>query len=131
MTEESKRIEYWNFLTSEKNQPRPKGLTVHRLAVIKPLLIAQPDLWSRVIELHGASTLKAAEFYQSSDASAIRSRAEFWDAVRNFILRADRNKSAQDESAKRHRIENVNRNNRRKRQPEESRPQRQKAKHLN
>ena len=65
MTEESKRIEYWNFLTSEKNQPRPKGLTIHRLAVIKPLLIAQHDLWSQVIERHGAGTLTAAEFYQS------------------------------------------------------------------
>ncbi len=130
MTAESKRIEYWNFLTSEKNQPRPKGLTVHRLAVIKPLLIAQPDLWSRVIELHGAGTLTAAEFYQSGEASAVRSRADFWDAVRDFILREDRNRIAQDEPPKRHRLETGNRNNRNK-QPERKRHQRQKARHLN
>jgi hypothetical protein len=123
MTEESKRIEYWNFLISEKNQPRPKGLTVHRLAVIKPLLIAQLDLWSRVIELYGAEALTAAEFYQSGKVSAARSRADFWDAVRGFILREDRNRIAQDESPKRHRRETDNRNNLKK-QPEKKRPQR-------
>ena len=130
MTEESKRIEYWNFLTSEKNQPRPKGLTVHRLAVVKPLLIAQPDLWSRVIELHGAEAITAAEFYQSGEASAIRSRAEFWDAVRVFILREDRNRIAQDEPPKRRGLETDNRNNGMRR-PQKKRPQRQKARHLN
>jgi hypothetical protein len=130
MTEKSKRIEYWNFLTSEKNQPRPKGLTVHRLAAIKPLLIAQPDLWSRVIELHGAEALTAAEFYHSGEVSAVRSRSDFWDAVRGFILREDRNRIAQDASPKRRRLETDNRNNRNK-QPEKKRPQRQKARHLN
>ncbi len=130
MTEESKRIEYWNFLTAEKNQPRPKGLTVHRLAVIKPLLIAQPDLWSQVIERHGAAALTAAEFYQSGELSAVRSRADFWEAVRGFILREDRNRIAQDESPKRRRLETDNRNNRNK-QPEKKRRQRQKARHLN
>lgn len=103
MTEESKRIEYWNFLTAEKNQPRPKGLTVHRLAVIKPLLIAQPDLWSQVIERHGAAALTAAEFYQSGELSAVRSRANFWDAVRGFILREDRNRTRRDEPSKHYR----------------------------
>lgn len=130
MTEESKRIEYWNFLTSEKNQPRPKGLTVHRLAVIKPLLIAQPDLWSQVIELQGAGTLTAAEFYQSGDLSAIRSRADFWDAVRVFILQEDRNRSSQNESLKSHRQKTLNRNNRKKR-PENKRHQRPGTRHSN
>jgi len=130
MTEESKRIEYWNFLTSEKNQPRPKGLTVHRLAAIKPLLIAQPDLWSRVIELHGAAALTAAEFYQSGEVSAVRSRADFWDAVRDFILREDRNRIRRNEPSKSQRLKTDNRNNRNK-QPEKKRPQRQKARHLN
>ena len=127
MTEESKRIEYWNYLTGEKNQPRPKGLTVHRLAVIKPLLIAQSDLWSRVIEQHGTAALRAAEFYQSGEASAVRSRTDFWDAVRDFILREGRNRIAQDEPAARHRQKTDNRNNRKK-QPEKKIPQRQKAK---
>ena len=130
MTETSKRIEYWNFLTGEKNQPRPKGLTVHRLAAIKPLLIAQSNLWNQVIELHGAGALTAAEFYQSGEVSAVRSRADFWDAVRSFILREDRNRIAQDESPKRHRQKTDNRNNGKK-QPEKNRPQRQKARHLN
>ena len=130
MTEESKRIEYWNFLTSEKNQPRPRGLTVHRLAVIKPLLIAQPDLWSRVIELHGAEVLTATEFYQSGEASAVRSRADFWNAVRSFILREDRNRIALDKLPKRHRLEIADRNSGKK-QPEKKRPKRQKARQLN
>jgi hypothetical protein len=130
MTEESKRIEYWNFLTSEKNQPRPKGLTVHRLAVIKPLLIAQHDLWSRVIEGHGAVALTAAEFYRSGDLSAVRLRIEFWDAVRGFILREDRNRTSQNEPPKFHRQETLNRNNHKK-QPEKKRYQRQKARHTN
>lgn len=114
MTEKSKRIEYWNFLTSEKNQPRPKGLTVHRLAVIKPLLIAQTDLWSQVIERHGAAALTAAEFYQSGEVSAVRSRADFWDAVRGFILREDGNRMRRDEPARQHRTETDNRNNRKR-----------------
>jgi hypothetical protein len=129
MTEESKRIEYWNFLTGEKNQLRPKGLTVHRLAVIKPLLIAQPDLWSRVIELHGAGAITATEFYQSGEVSATRSRADFWDVVRGFILREDRNRIAQDKLPKQSRKGTDNRNNRNK-QLEKKRPQRQKARHL-
>ena len=130
MTEESKRIEYWNFLTTEKNQPRPKGLTVHRLAVIKPLLIAQPDLWSQVIELQGAGTRTAAEFYQSGDLSAIRSRTDFWDAVRGFISREDKNRSSRNESPKFHWHEAINKNNRKK-QPEKKRQRRPIARHSN
>jgi hypothetical protein len=114
MTEESKRIEYWNFLTTEKNQPRPKGLTVHRLAVIKPLLISQDDLWSQVIERHGAAALTAAEFYQSDNLSAVRSRTDFWDAVRVFILREDRNRIAQDKPLKRYPLETDTGDNRQK-----------------
>jgi hypothetical protein len=128
MPEESKRIEYWNFLTSEKNQARPKGLTIHRLAVIKPLLIARDDLWIQVIERHGAAALTAAEFYQSGNLSAVGSRTDFWDAVRGFILRQDR--SSQNESPKRHRLETDNRDNRQK-QPVKKRYQRQKARHSN
>jgi hypothetical protein len=123
MTEESKRIEYWNFLTGEKNQSRPKGVTAHRLAVIKPLLIAQPDLWSRVIELPGAGTRTAVEFYYSGDQSAVRSRIDFWDAVRVFILREDRNRTARNESPKRHQMKTDNRN-KHKKQPEKKRHQR-------
>lgn len=130
MTEESKRIEYWNFLTGEKNQPRPKGLTVHRLAVIKPFFIAQADLWDRVIELHGAGASTAAEFYQTGDESAVRSRAEFWDAVRNFTLREDRSRIRLDQPPKQQQMETNNRDNGKK-QPEKKRPQRQKARHLN
>ncbi len=130
MIEESKRIEYWSFLTTEKNQPRPKGLTVHRLAVIKTLLISRDDLWSQVIEGHGAATLRAAEFYQSGDLSAVRSRTDFWDAVRRFILREGRNRICQDESPKSDRQETLNRNNRKK-QPENKRQRHPRTRHSN
>ena len=82
MINESKRIEFWNFLIAEKNQARPKGITIQRLAVIKPALIGSDELWIKVIEQHGASDRNSAEFYQSNEPAAILSRTAFWDAVR-------------------------------------------------
>jgi hypothetical protein len=131
MTEESKRIEYWNFLTTEKNQPRPKGLTVHRLAVIKPLLISQDDLWSQVIEGHGARALTAAEFCQSGDLSSVLSRTDFWDAVRGFILREDRNRNSQNESPKFQQQKTLNRNNYKKQLENKRQRRRPGARHSN
>lgn len=93
MIEESKRLEYWNFLISEKNQPRPKGITIHRLAVIKAALLRHADLWNRVIEGYAAASLPAAEFYESGDSYAVRSRADFWEAVRSTIVRDENRKS--------------------------------------
>jgi hypothetical protein len=82
---ESKRIEFWNFLTAEKNQARPKGITSQRLAVIKPALISSDELWMTVIEQHGAGDRPAAEFYQSNAPAANHSRTAFWNGVRSLI----------------------------------------------
>ncbi len=88
MIKESKKNEFWNFLTTEKNQPRPKGITIQRLAVIKPIAI-KSDLWLDVIERHGATERNAQEFYQSTEAASIDSRTNFWDAVRGIILQGE------------------------------------------
>lgn len=85
MTEESKRIEYWNYLTGEKQQPRPKGITAQRLAVIKPQILKSNELWFDVIERYGAASKSAAEFYQSTAAGVADSRSIFWAAVRRVI----------------------------------------------
>jgi hypothetical protein len=94
MIAENKRIEFWNFLTSEKNQPRPKGITVQRLAVIKPALLGFDELWSTVIGQHGADDRTAAEFYGSKEGKSVQSRADFWTIVGSFI-RQSGNKSNQ------------------------------------
>ncbi len=99
MIEESKRIEYWNYLTLEKNQPRPRGITVQRLAVVKSELLKRVDLWNRVIENYGALSIPAADFYESGDASALRSRADFWEAVRGIIVREESRRSNRTEPA--------------------------------
>lgn len=88
MIKESKKNEFWNFLTTEKNQPRPKGITIQRLAVIKPIAI-ESDLWFDVIERHGAADRTAQEFYQSAEAASSDSRTAFWEAVRGIILQAE------------------------------------------
>lgn len=97
MIEDRKKIEFWNFLTTEKNQARPKGITMQRLAVIKPIAI-ESDLWMEVIEQYGASERSAQEFYQSQEAAALQSRANFWEAVRNIILQGENERSAADRS---------------------------------
>jgi len=88
MIEESKKIEFWNFLTTEKNQARPKGITIQRLAVVKPLAI-ESDMWLDVIERHGAEERTAQEFYQSAEEASTLSRADFWKAVREIISQGE------------------------------------------
>lgn len=88
MIEDSKKNEFWNFLTTEKNQSRPKGITIQRLAVIKPIAI-ESDLWLDVIERSGAAARTAQEFYQSAEASSTDSRTNFWEAVRGIILQEE------------------------------------------
>ncbi len=85
MISQNRKLEFWNFLISEKNQPRPKGITIQRLAVIKPILIGFDDLWLTIIDQYGAVDRGAAEFYQSNEAASVHSRTEFWTAVRNLI----------------------------------------------
>jgi len=114
MIEESKKIEFWNYLTAEKNQPRPKGITSQRLAVVKPLII-ESDLWFDVIERYNADRLSAREFYQTADAASNDSRASFWESVRGIIslqgeinrknsAKLDRNSRARTNVGKRKRI---------------------------
>jgi hypothetical protein len=117
MIEESKKIEFWNFLTTEKNQPRPKGITTQRLAVIKPAILGSDDLWLEVIENHGAGDRAAAEFYQSREVASVQSRADFWEAVRTMIAqdenkRIQLNKRTAPENRTRGKV--ISRNNRRK-----------------
>jgi hypothetical protein len=100
MIAESKRIEFWNFLASEKNQARPKGITVHRLAAVKTALIAKDDLWTAVIELHGAGRRAAAEFYQSKEPASNSSRTAFWDEVRLYIRRNENKDTERNPSFK-------------------------------
>ena len=79
--EETRKIEFWNFLTTEKNQPRPKGITAQRLAVIKPLVIGL-DIWQQIIESAETLNQAAVEFYQSGNAASKLSRTVFWTASR-------------------------------------------------
>lgn len=89
MITEIKRIEFWNFLTTEKNQPRPKGITQQRLAVIKPLVI-ESNIWQDVIGHSETNNQAAVEFYQSGNAASKLSRTVFWAAVRGIILQAEK-----------------------------------------
>lgn len=82
---ESKKIEFWNFLTTEKHQPRPKGITVHRLAMLKTAILGADELWLEIIGSSGAANLSAAEFYGANETAALQSRAGFWSAVRKLI----------------------------------------------
>ena len=95
MIEKKKKIEFWNYLTTEKNQPRPKGITIQRLAVIKPIAI-ESDLWTKVIEEHRASERTAQEFYQSQESAALQSRALFWEAIRGIILQGENERKTTD-----------------------------------
>ncbi|MDQ3711543.1 MAG: hypothetical protein M3388_04920 [Acidobacteriota bacterium] len=95
MIEESKKNEFWNFLTTEKNQLRPRGITTQRLAVIKPIAL-ESDLWLDVIERHGATNRAAQEFYQSAEAASTNSRTTFWEAVRGIILLAENERKNTD-----------------------------------
>ena len=117
MISENKRIEYWNFLTTEKNQPRPKGITVQRLAVIKPTLLGLDELWSAVIDQHGALDRTAAEFYGSKEEKSVRSRAEFWTTVGSFIRQSENRTSQQSQNQQHHRADRSRapRNGKRKR----------------
>ena len=88
MIEETRKIEFWNFLTTEKNQPRPKGITAQRLAVIKPLVIGS-GIWQQIIEQAAINNQAAAEFYQSGNAASKLSRTVFWATVRGIILQIE------------------------------------------
>lgn len=80
MISEEKKLDFWNYLTNEKNIARPRGITVQRLAVVKPLAL-ESGIWFDVILRHGAEKSSAREFYQSNSSAAVRSRANFWGLI--------------------------------------------------
>ena len=86
---ENKRLEFWNFLTAEKNQPRPKGITTQRLAVIRPQILSLDDVWLKVVDQDDAGDRSAAAFYRSNEPAAINSRTEFWAAVSSLIRQGE------------------------------------------
>ncbi len=75
-----KKLEFWNYLTNEKNVIRPCGLTVQRLVVIKSLAL-ESGIWFDVILRHGAERSSAREFYESESAVAVHSRTNFWGLI--------------------------------------------------
>jgi len=89
MISENRKLEFWNFLTAEKNQPRPKGITTQRLAVIRPLILGLDEVWLKVIGPDNTGELSAADFYGSKEPEAAISRTEFWSAVRKFIRQSE------------------------------------------
>ncbi len=80
MITEEKKLEFWNYLTTEKNVVRSRGIIVQRLAVIKPLAL-ESGIWFDVILRHGAEKSSAREFYESKSAAAVHSRAIFWSLI--------------------------------------------------
>jgi hypothetical protein len=89
MISENRRLEYWNFLTAEKNQPRPKGITTQRLAVIRPTILDLDEVWLKVIGPVNTDERSASDFYESKEPEAIISRTEFWSAVRSLIMQGE------------------------------------------
>ncbi len=89
MISENRKLEFWNFLTAEKNQPRPKGITTQRLAVIRPMILELDEVWLKVIGQDNTGDGSAADFYGSKEPESVISRTEFWSAVRKFIKQSE------------------------------------------
>ncbi len=99
MISESRKLEFWNFLTAEKNQPRPKGITTQRLAVIRPMILDLDEVWYKVIGLDNVGERSAADFYGSKEPESVISRTEFWSAVRSLI-RQKETKTIENQTSK-------------------------------
>jgi hypothetical protein len=89
MISENRRLELWNFLTAEKNQPRPKGITSQRLAVIRPMILDLDEVWIKIIGQDNTGERSAADFYGSNEPESVVSRTEFWAAVRSYIRQGE------------------------------------------
>jgi hypothetical protein len=89
MISKNRRLEFWNFLIAEKNQPRPKGITAHRLSVIRPVILDLDEIWMKVIGPDTSSESSASDFYGSKEPESLISRTEFWSAVRSFIKQGE------------------------------------------
>lgn len=99
MISQNRRLEFWNFLIAEKNQPRPKAITGHRLAVIRPLMLGIDEVWIKVIGHSATGEHSAADFYESKTPESVISRTEFWIAVRHLI-RQNETKTAANQPSK-------------------------------
>jgi hypothetical protein len=97
MISENRKLEFWNFLIAEKNQPRPKGITTQRLVVIRPAIFSLDDLWVKIVGLHEIGDLSAVDFYASKEPAAINFRTEFWNAVRKLIRQQGNKASKQSQ----------------------------------
>jgi hypothetical protein len=89
MISENRKLEFWNFLTSEKNQPRPKGITTQRLAVIRQAVLDLEEVWLKVIGSENTGERSAVDFYESKGPESVISRTEFWSAVRKIIKQCE------------------------------------------
>lgn len=89
MISEKRKLEFWNFLTSEKNQPRPKGITTQRLAVIRPVILDLDEIWTKIIGSDDTGERSAADFFESKEPESVISRTEFWSAVINLIRQGE------------------------------------------
>jgi hypothetical protein len=89
MISKNRRLEFWNFLIAEKNQPRPKGITSHRLSVIRPKILDLDEIWIKVIVPETTGERSASDFFGSKEPASAISRTEFWSAVRSFIRQGD------------------------------------------
>jgi hypothetical protein len=86
MVNQEKRIEYWNYLTTEKAE-RPKGVTDKRLEKIKSEILADDQFWFQVIERHGAEFMSPVELYAEERRNrADHSRGNFWSMIREKIF---------------------------------------------
>jgi hypothetical protein len=116
MISEKRKLEFWNFLIEEKNQPRPKGITTQRLAVIRPLILRLDEVWLKVIGPDNNGERSAVDFYESKEPESVISRTEFWSAVRKFIRQGEIKIIQQNQppKPKKHTRRNTNSHERRK-----------------
>lgn len=99
MISENRKLEFWNFLIAEKNQPRPKGITTQRLAVIRPVILDIDEIWMKVIGPDIAGERSASDFYESKEPASVISRTEFWSAVLS-IIRQSETKTVENQTSK-------------------------------
>ncbi len=76
-------------MIAEKNQPRPKGITSHRLSVIRPMILDLDEIWMKVIGPDITCERSASDFYGSKEPESLISRAEFWSAIVSFIRQGE------------------------------------------
>lgn len=99
MISKQRKLEFWNFLIAEKNQPRPKGITIQRLAVIRPVILDLDEIWMKIIGPDTAGERSASDYYGSKEPESVISRTEFWSAVRSLIRQRE-TKTVENQTSK-------------------------------